>query len=235
MASKAFILAAGFGTRLRPITDSRPKPMAQVNGKCLIDYTIDHLKKADINDLVVNTHYLADVLHSHLEKRTDVNISISNEKTILDTGGGIKKALPLFDDEDFFVLSGDGLWSDKEEQSAIRKLSNMWDPEKMDILMLLQPVDQMKVTKGVGDYDLDEHNRATRSLDQNGAFMFTSIRINKSSIFKDTPNTPFSYLKLLDRAQKTRRLFGLVHTGDWHHISTPQDLEAIEDTYRYKK
>lgn len=225
--NKGFILAAGFGKRLRPHTDDKPKPMVEVGGYTLIDHTIDHLILAGIKDLTVNTHYQADVLHEHLEKRDDADFNISHEPEILDTGGGIKNALNHFQDEDFFIVSGDGLWSDGPENKALKRLSDAWDPEKMDILMLLQPVETMSVTKGVGDYDLDAEGKATRSMDQTGKLMFTSIRINRSSIFDDTPDKPFSYLELMDKAEAQGRLYGIAHDGDWHHISTPEDLEAV--------
>ncbi len=226
---KAFILAAGFGKRLRPYTDEYPKPMVQVGGETLIDHTINHLRRAGITEITINTHYKAEKLHAHLKTRTDIHLKISHEETILDTGGGIKNALENFNDEDFYVLSGDGLWSDGSGEPALKRLENFWDPEKMDILMLLQPVNTMKTTKGVGDYDLDKNGQAVRSKTQNGAYMFTSIRINRADIFKHTPNEPFSYLTLMDRAEASGRLFGLVHDGDWHHISTPDDLNSVKE------
>ncbi|MCB1532680.1 MAG: nucleotidyltransferase family protein [Alphaproteobacteria bacterium] len=229
---KAFILAAGFGKRLRPITDTRPKPMAEVAGITLIDRTIDHLKAAGITDMVINTHYRGEQLAEHLKTRTDVHIHISHEPDILDTGGGIKNALEHFGSEDFFVLSGDGLWSDGPEGSALTALAQRWNPQKMDILMLLQPVSTMHVTQGVGDYDLDEDGRAVRSKTQDGAYMFTSIRINRAGIFENTPEGSFSYLTLMDQAEKDGRLFGLVHAGNWHHISTPPDLEAVQALFK---
>lgn len=229
--NKAFILAAGFGTRLRPITNERPKPMADVCDKTLMNRTIDHLKNAGITEMVVNSHYRADQLAEHLATRTDVKIHISHEPEILDTGGGIKNALEHFNGEDFFVLSGDGLWSDPANKTALSELNDIWDPEKMDILMLLQPVETMTVTKGIGDYDLDNEGHAVRSKTQDGAHMFTSIRINRSSIFKNTPDGAFSYLTLMDKAEQDGRLYGLVHEGDWHHISTPDDLTAVNTLY----
>ena len=226
---KAFILSAGFSTRLRPLTNNIPKPMVMVNGTTMIDRTIDHLKRSGVHSYVVNTHYKAGVIHDHFAGCDDV--FISHEEELLDTGGGIKAALPQFKGEDFFVLSGDGLWSDGPSGNTIQNLANRWNPETMDILMLLQPVETMHDGTGVGDYDIDENGRATRSLDQTGRYMFTSIRINSTSIFNDTPNGAFSYLALMDKAEKDGKLYGLVNDGQWYHISTPEDLTAAERDY----
>lgn len=229
--NKAFILAAGFGKRLRPHTEDKPKPMVTVAGTTLIDHTIDHLKDIGINDFIVNTHYKSEVLHSHLNARKDANFIISHEHEILDTGGGIKNALSHFGGEDFFVLSGDGLWSNGSSGSILKQMSDQWNPKKMDIILLLQPVSTMTTTKGVGDYNLDENNLPKRSKDQSGKYMFTSIRINRAAIFDETPDEPFSYLQLMDKAEQEGRLHAVIHDGLWHHISTPEDLEAVRALY----
>lgn len=232
--NKAFILAAGLGKRLRPITLERPKPMVEVGERTLIDRALDHLQQAGIDDVVVNAHYLSDILESHLAGRSAPEIHISHEDELLETGGGIKKMLQHFA-ADFYVLSGDALWTDGPGESALQRLSDMWNPQQMDILMLLQPVSNMTLTKGVGDYRIDADGRAIRAKDQSGDLMFTSIRINAPHIFEGSPDGPFSYLELMDRAEEQGRLYGLVHDGDWHHISTPEDLEAVCGTYRDRK
>ena len=223
---KAFILAAGFGKRLRPYTDEVPKPMVKVHEKPMIDQALDKLGEIGVKQCVVNTHYKADILHEHLSARQTPEIILSHEPEILDTGGGIKAAIKNFK-APFFVLSGDSVWEDAPSDNTLQTLTRHWDAKKMDILFLLQPVKDMKLTRGVGDYDLDADGRATRSADQTGAYMFTSIRINAPEIFKSAPEQPFSYLDLLDQAEKAGRLYGLVHKGMWHHISTPEDLEAV--------
>lgn len=228
----AFILAAGFGKRLRPYTENMPKPMVAVDGKPMIDHAIDGLQGIGVNSCVINTHYKADVLEDHLAGRDD--ILISHEPEILDTGGGLKNGLKLWGEnvpKDFFVLSGDSVWENAPSQNTLEALSKAWDAEKMDILMLLQPVETMLLTKGVGDYDIDEQGRAVRSLNQSGKYMFTSIRINSTHIFEGAPDSPFSYLELMDKAQEQGRLYGLIHKGIWHHISTPQDLETVNESY----
>ncbi|MCB1562635.1 MAG: nucleotidyltransferase family protein [Alphaproteobacteria bacterium] len=228
--SQAFVLAAGLGTRMRPLTDERPKPLVELAGRSLLERTLDHLEAACISDVVINTHYKADQIETRLKERTAPQISLSFEPELLETGGGIKKALPHFNG-DFFVLGGDGFWEDRpdaENGNALHALAQSWRPEEMDILMLLQPVERMALTQGIGDYHLDAQGRAVRAHDKSGAYMFTGMRINKPDIFNNTPEGPFSYLDLMDEAQRKGRLYGLVYRGDWHHISTPEDVERVQ-------
>lgn len=223
----AFILAAGFGKRLRPYTENKPKPMVEVNGIPMIDQALDKLAEAGIDKCVINTHYKAEILQDHLAQRNNPpQTIISHEPEILDTGGGIANGLLHFA-APFFVVSGDSVWEDAAHKPALEHMKTVWDAGKMDILLLLQPVDTMTLTHGVGDYDLDAQGRATRSINKTGQYMWTSIRINSPKIFKNAPKGPFSYLELLDEAQQKGRLYGVVHDGIWHHISTPEDLEAV--------
>ncbi|MEZ5813963.1 MAG: nucleotidyltransferase family protein [Alphaproteobacteria bacterium] len=219
-------MAAGFGTRLRPHTDEIPKPLVKVGGVPMIDLALDKLAATGVQSCIVNTHYKAEKLEAHLKNRTHPKIILSHEPQILGTGGGVKNAIRHFD-APFFILNGDALWQDAPGQNALQTLARRWNPETMDILMLLQPVAAMRLTEGVGDYDLDENGRATRALDKTGAYMFTSIRINAPHIFDNAPGGEFNYRDLMDEAQEKGRLHGLIHNGDWHHISTPEDLSAV--------
>jgi len=229
---QAFILCAGIGSRLRPYTLERPKPLVAVNGKSLLARTLEHLRATHIDKVVLNTHYLADQIKDAARDITAPHIILSHEEELLDTGGGIRKALHHFGGQGFFVLSGDGLWENADQQNTLMAMKAAWDPDKMDILMLLQPAQGMTLTKGVGDYDLAKNGQATRSLERTGDYMFTSIRINSARIFDDAPpDQAFSYLQLMDAAQEQGRLYGLVHEGNWHHISTPDDLQAVRDEY----
>ena len=234
---KAFILAAGKGTRLRPYTDNIPKPMIEVGGRPMIDLALDKLAEIGVQHCSINTHYKAEVLEAHMEGRETPYVKIWYEEVLLDTGGGIRNALDDFDEE-FFVLSGDSVWEEEASgENLLRDLVAAWVPEKMDILIVLQPAESMVLTQGVGDYDLDDQGRAVRSLDKSGAYMFTSIRINAKCIFDVAPDTgvAFSYLELLDAAQAAGRLYGIVNKGMWHHISTPQDLENVNAAMRESK
>jgi len=227
--SKAFILAAGLGSRLRPYTDETPKPLVKVNGKTLLDRTLDHLAKASINEIALNTHYFPNQIETTIANRPDFKSHTAFEKELLDTGGGIKNMLNHFDDA-FFVLSGDGLW-DNADANTLKTMADAWNSETMDILILLQPVKSMTLTQGVGDYTLDDNGLPIRTHDKSGEYMFTSMRINHPRIFENTPNDAFSYLALMDKAQSQGRLHAVIHQGDWHHISTPKDLEAVDAAY----
>jgi MurNAc alpha-1-phosphate uridylyltransferase len=235
---KAFILAAGLGTRMKPLTDTIPKPMVQVGKRSLLERTLDHLKDYGVSEVVINTHYKAQAIEEYVASYKDLNITLSHEDLLLDTAGGIANGMQHFSaakaDEDFFVLSGDGLWTDGAHEAALERLAEAWDPEAMDILMLLQPVSSFSLTEGVGDYDILPTGRAVRSLNRTGSHMFTSIRINSPRIFADAPAGAFSYLTLMDAAQQAGRLYGLEHDGEWHHISTLDDLMAVDTAFRSK-
>lgn len=222
----AFILAAGKGTRLRPYTDNMPKPMVPVNGRPILDYTLDKLKNEGVTNVTINLNYLGDRIFNYLKNRKAPTIHFSNETTLLNTGGGVKKALETMENKPFYLINGDAFWTDNGK-TALQRLADYWDPEAMDILLLLQPLDKMILTQGVGDYGLNKNGQAVRSLDKTGAYMFGGIRITKTDIFKGSPEGAFSFLQLMDKAQEQGRLYGLVHQGDWHHISTPEDLDRV--------
>jgi MurNAc alpha-1-phosphate uridylyltransferase len=166
-----------------------------------------------------------------MASRPEFKTHITFEEELLDTGGGIKNMLEHFDGA-FYVLSGDGLWENAANKNTLKTMAESWNDETMDILMLLQPVDSMKLTTGVGDYTLDENGMPIRSLDKTGEYMFTSMRINHPRIFYNAPNDAFSYRDLMDEAQEKGRLHAIIHDGDWHHISTPDDLDVVNTQYK---
>lgn len=236
--NKAFILAAGRGERLRPYTDQCPKPMVTVAGRSLIWRILDQLAEDYVNEVVVNLHYKADLLREHLEDYClnqpggrGLHLHFSHEESLLDTGGGIKKMLPVFGDDPFYVIAGDALWSDPPLEGALARLARLWDGEAMDILTLMQPLSRMVLTEGAGDYDLLPNGRVRRSKNKTGAFMWTNIRLNHPRIFRDAPEGAFSFLDLMDRAEAQGRFFALEHEGDWHHISRPADLESVRRAF----
>lgn len=224
----AFILAAGEGRRLRPYTDHCPKPMVKLAGKPIIDYTIDKLIAAGVTTITVNLHYMADTLAAHLQKRTDVRINLSFEDKLLDTGGGLANALDTMNGRPFYIISGDAFWVDHPHEDTLPALAAQWDTETTDLLLLLQPADNMKLTHGVGDYAFDDNGIPVRILDKTGTHMFTSIRIAHPRLFDGCPEGPFSFLQLMDKAEAEGRLRAVIHKGDWHHISTPEELERVE-------
>ncbi len=229
---QAFILAAGYGTRMRPLTDSKPKPLMEVNGKTLLSHGLDLLKDAGVRKVVINTHYLAEQIVDHVAAYSGLDIHTIYEPELLDTGGGLKNGLSYFNDEPFYVLSGDGFWENPPHAQSLLQLSDFWDSERMDILLLLQHIDSMSITKGVGDYDMNSDGILKRTPDHSGAFMFTSARIHHPRIFEHTESGAFSYLALMDKAEKDGRLYGIAHEGQWHHISTPIDLSNINRSFR---
>ncbi len=231
----AFILAAGKGTRLRPHTDDKPKPMVEVDGKPILEHTLEKLVKTGIKHVTINLFYLGDRVKNYFKDYTATNITFSEETELLETGGGVKFALDTMEKKPFYLINGDALWTDKEGQNALDQLAEAWNSNKMDILLLLQPVNKMSVTKGVGDYNMDEDGRLTRTADGSGQYMFTGIRITKPSVLDNTPTGAFSFLKCMDNAQEAGTLYGIKHQGKWHHISTPDDLEAVNKVFSASK
>ncbi len=225
--TKAFILAAGKGTRLKPHTDTMPKPMVPVAGVPIIGHTLRKLDKAGVKDVMVNLHHLPEVLENYLKTVQRPQIHYSHEDALLDTGGGVQKVLPFFEGQDFFMINGDALWVEGVNGSALTRLGQTWDPARMDILLLLQPVGQMTLTGGVGDYDIAPDGRASRRKDKGGSHMFAGVRITTPRIFDRNIGDAYSFLELMDRAEAQGRLYGLIHDGEWHHISTPDDLARV--------
>ena len=223
----AFILAAGRGERLRPYTDTIPKPMVPINRRPILDYTLDKLQESGVLNVTINLNHLGDRVEKHLSGREAPNIHFSRETELLNTGGGVKKALDTMDDVPFYLINGDAFWIDGPDQAALDRLAEIWNSDIMDILLLLQPVTAMTLTQGVGDYDLSENGQAVRSINKSGTYMFGGIRITKPEIFDGSPDDAFSFLDLMDKAQEKQRLYGIIHDGDWHHISTPGDLERV--------
>lgn len=231
---KAFILAAGKGTRLRPHTDTMPKPMVPVGGRSIIKRTIEKLAKEDVEEIVVNLHHLGDILKDHLKDITTPNIILSYEDELLETGGGLKKALGYFGSQPYYIINGDALWDEGAGDSILKRLADSWDDSRMDILQMVQPKDGMSLTGFVGDYDMDAQGRLARSKEKQGAYMFGGVRIAHPRIFEGSPDGAFSFLQLMDKAQEQGRLHGVAHTAEWYHISTPEDLAAVDAAFRQK-
>ena len=223
----AFILAAGMGSRLRPYTDHCPKPLVKLAGRPIIDHVLDRLYDAGVRHVTVNLHYMADMLAQHLRGRHDMDILLSFEDTLLDTGGGIMHALPETGGTPFYCVSGDSVWTDGPYEPALTRLATAWNDDAMDLLLLLQPVEHMTLTPGLGDYDFDAGLRLVRSRAKTGRYMWTSVRLCAPSLFKDASEGAFSFLQLMDKAEGENRLGGLVHDGDWYHITTAADLDRV--------
>lgn len=228
------ILAAGLGTRMAPLTATRPKPLIELNGKALIDYAIDRFVAQGVNFIVVNVHYLADQLVAHLSKRKDVEIRICDERdAILDTGGAIAKAMPLFEGEAFFTHNSDSLWVEGMA-SALARMRQRWNPETMDALMLLAPTVTAIGFDGRGDFEMDSLGGLKRREEMSLApFVWTGVQIVHPRLFESAPTSGrFSINPLWDRAIEKGRLFGQRLDGVWIHVGTPQGLEDAEGFLR---
>jgi MurNAc alpha-1-phosphate uridylyltransferase len=230
---RAMILAAGLGTRMAPLTLERPKPLIELNGKPLIDHAIDRLVRGGVKLIVVNVHYLADQLIAHLEKRRardpNVEIRISDETgPILDTGGGIAKALAHFEDEPFFTHNSDSLWVEGMG-SAMARMRARWNPETMDALMLLAPCATAIGYEGRGDFEMDAWGVLKRRPEMNLApFVWTGLQIIHPRLFDGAPAGRFSINRLWDKALDKGRLYGVRLDGVWIHVGTPQGLQDAE-------
>ncbi len=226
---RAMVLAAGLGTRMRPITDTIPKPMVQVGGKALIDHALDPLAEAGVETAVVNVHHLAHRLEAHLAPRTKPAIVISDERDrLLDSGGGVKKALPLLGTEPFYVLNADTFWVDGPRSNLLR-LAEAWDPARMDVLMLLSAASTATGHEGKGDYAMGPLGELRRRKESEVVpFVYAGALIMKPELFDDAPDGPFSLNRIFDAAQEKGTLFGLRLDGWWLHVGTPSSIAEAE-------
>jgi len=225
----AMVLAAGLGLRLRPITAIRPKPLVEVAGRSILDRVLDGLTDAGVERCVVNTHYLADQIDAHLAARPAPPVDMSHEAELLDTGGGINRALGTLGDDPFFAVNADILWDEGPGEAALSRLGQIFDAATMDALLLLVPRERAVGYDGAGDFRMDEGGRLARRGDAATApFVFTGLQVLRPGIFDDAPDGAFSLNLLYDRAIAKARLFGLEHTGRWFHIGTPAGLELAE-------
>lgn len=230
---KAMVLAAGLGQRMRPLTDKMPKPLVQVQGEAMLDTILDRLQAHGIEEVVVNTHYLGEMIEAHLKERKRPKIALSPEADLLETGGGVKKALPLLGDAPFFVLNGDVCWLDGLTP-ALTRLAMIWDEAEMDALLLLHPTCSAFGYEGIGDYLMDPVGRLRRRQERQIApFIYAGIQILHPRLFEGAPEGSFSLNKLYDKAQEAERLWGLRHDGEWYHVGTPAELRAVEDALHH--
>jgi MurNAc alpha-1-phosphate uridylyltransferase len=226
--SRAMVMAAGYGKRMRPITDTRPKPLVEICGRALIDHVLDRLEAAGIEEVVVNAHYLGDQIERHLAQRRVPRCQISREDVLLETGGGLVNALPMLGDEPFYVLNADIFWFDGAIP-ALQRLARAWNGDTMDSLLLLQRTVSALSYDGVGDYHADPAGVLTRRQGTEVApFLFAGVELLHPRALAGRKIEPFSRNLVWDELQEQRRLFGLVHDGLWFHIGSPNDLQATE-------
>jgi N-acetyl-alpha-D-muramate 1-phosphate uridylyltransferase len=225
------VLAAGLGQRMHPITATMPKPLVEVGGKTMIDHALDRLAEAGIERAVVNVHHFADRVEGHLRARRMPTIIISDEREkLLETGGGLKKALPLLGREPFLTLNSDSLWIEGPQPNLAR-LAAGWDPERMDILMLLAASATSVGYTGLGDFAMDPSGRLRRRREREVTpFVYAGVAIVKPELLTDAPDGAFSANLLYDRAIEAERLYGLRLDGQWLHVGEPQSIAAAEES-----
>ena len=224
----AMVLAAGLGKRMRPLTASQPKPLVRVAGKPLVDHALDRLAEAGVARAVVNVHYLGDALEAHVLERAAPKVTISDEREqLLETGGGMVRAQGLLPDP-FFCINSDNIWLDGP-RDAFHDLSQAWDAERMDALLMLVPHCGAHNFRGKGDFHMDTRGRVTRRRSGRIApFIFTGIQLVSHRMLRDAPEGPFSTNVLWDRAIEEGRLFGVAFTGQWFEVGTPAAIAPTE-------
>ncbi len=228
MIKTAMVLAAGHGTRMRPLTDDRSKAMIEVGGKPLIDHMLDRLADAGVERAVVNIHAHADHLEAHLKKRTNgPEIIISDEREqLLETGGGVVKALPLLGSDPIFICNIDAVWA--EFEPVLKALMAAWDPALMDELLLLARRDMSLGHDGAGDFDLADTGHISRRLGETSKYYYSGVQIFKPSLAKSFPTEKFSRNKIWDASLKTFGLFGSVMPAFWMHVGDPKSKKRAE-------
>jgi len=231
--TRAMVLSAGLGTRMRPLTDKMPKPMVEVGGKPLIDHVLDRLADAGVERAVVNVHHFADQLERHLRSRTRPQILISDERGILlGTGGAVVKALPLLGDAPFFHVNSDSIWVDGVKPNLAR-LAEGFDAAAMDALLLLAPTSGSIGYAGRGDFTMTSDGRLRRRAEREVApFVFAGAAILAPALFKDAPQGEFPLTDLFGRAADAGRLHGLRLEGLWMHVGTPDAIALAENAIR---
>ena len=230
--TKAMVLAAGLGLRMRPITETMPKPLVRIAGKPLLDHVLDKLAEAGVADAVVNVHYLPDQIISHLAGRSAPKVTISDERDqVLGTGGAVVKALPQLGTEPFFHLNADTMWIDGA-QPNLKRLADTFDPARMDILLLMAPTASSIGYSGRGDFAMtpDGTLRKRKELEV-VPFVYAGVAILSPHLFADAPDGEFPLTDIFDRVGEQGRLFGLRMEGVWMHVGTPEAIAAAERAY----
>lgn len=234
VARTAMVLAAGYGERMRPLTDTMPKPLVPLMGRTLIDHVLDRLADAGVETAVVNVHYLPEQIEAHMEARGAhaPKTVISDERDLLlDTGGGTTKALPLLGDGPFFIHNSDSVWSEGVT-AALPRMQRAWDEDNMDCLLLLAPLSTSIGYHARGDFDMAPDGRLSRRGERQVVpFAFAGVSLCKAAMFEDAPDGPFSLNLLWDRALAKGRLYGVRLDGRWMHVGTPEALAEAEASF----
>lgn len=225
----AMLLAAGLGTRMRPLTLTRPKALVEVDGRTLIDRVLDKLVLQGVERAVVNVHHFADQVVDHLSRRHDLSILISDERAqLLETGGGVVKALPLLGKDPFFVINTDVTWDTRGDDSFLR-LAERYDPHRMDALLLLADMNSTLGFGGAGDfYRLEDGRLERRGGRERAPYVFAGAYVTSADRLQAYPAEPFSANVWFDAFLSRERLFGEVMSAFWLHVGDPKAREDAE-------
>lgn len=219
MPQPLMIFAAGLGTRMRPLTDTCPKPLIRVGDRTLLDRALHLGRDAGCAPIAVNTHYLGQQIADHLAGQ---DVAISPEpQTILDTGGGLRQALPLLGRGPVMTLNPDVVWTGPNPLSALQAA---WDGDRMDALLALIPLAQATARKGAGDFSMRDDGALTRK----GDFVYAGAQIIRPDLLADIPDAVFSLNVLWDRLIARGRVFGMVHHGDWCDVGYPEAIPMAQ-------
>ena len=225
----AMLLAAGLGTRMKPLTDTRPKPLIEVGGRTLVDRVLDKLVQQGVTRAVVNVHYLADQMIAHLKTRKDIEIAISDERAVLlETGGGVIQALPLLGDDPFFVINTDVTWATPGDTTFL-KMAEAYDPNEMDALLLLADMGATLGFRGPGDFFLGHDGHVQRRGDKPSApYVFAGTHITRADLLKSYEAKPFSANIYWNAMGRAGRLYGTVMSPFWMHVGDPAGRDEAE-------
>jgi MurNAc alpha-1-phosphate uridylyltransferase len=228
MPTRAMVLAAGFGLRMRPITTTTPKPLIPVAGRTLLDRALDRLEEVGVERVVVNVHHLADRIAQHVKRRKTPEIVLSREEELLETGGGVRKALPLLGDEPFYVVNSDTLWLNGPKP-ALQRLAARWDDGAMDAVLLVHSTVDAYGYVGTGDFVIDPDGKVTRPDEREVApFLFAGVQLIHPRAFEGAPEGKFSFNVLYEKMIERQRLYAVIHDGEWFHVGTPEGLAEAE-------
>jgi len=230
LPTSAMVMAAGLGKRMRPLTATRPKPLIDVAGRSLLDRALDGVAAAGIEHAVVNAHYFADQIEAAVKARkSPVTIDISDERTaLLETGGGITKALPLLKGEAFYTINADNMWIDGPVDT-LRLIAQAWNPAIMDALLLLVPLSRAHGYEGRGDFHMDGLGHLTpRAGLKVAPFVYSGVQIISRHLFDGEPVEPFTMWRAWNKALESSRMFGISHPGLWFHVGTPASIGETE-------
>lgn len=231
---RAMVLGAGLGLRMRPLTDKLPKPLVQVGGRTLLDSALDRLVETGVEKVVINLYHLGHLIEEHLRSRSRPEIAYSREEALLDTGGGVLKALPLLGKAPFFVVNGDVLWLNGP-RPALTRLATTWDDKRMDALLMLHETVDAFGYDGPGDFTADAAGVLARRPEcEIAPYVFTGVQIIHPRLLAEAPAGAFSLNVLYDRAIGAGRLYGMVHDGAWFHVGTPDGL-AVAESYLHDR